>query len=186
MSNAGRPTKINEAMIDQIAEAVRRGNYMETAAAYAGISKPTLYDWLKRGAKEKQRVESNTKNRIRESERLFVEFSNAIKTALADAEMRDVGVITNAATVEGVWQASAWRLERKFPDRWGRKKLELSGPDNGPIQHEVEVVGEETKEQQFERLFAAIDQYRADVDVSDSGVDPAESMDTDVPNGKAT
>ena len=32
------------------------------------------------------------------------------------------------------WQADAWYLERKHPERWAlRHRLEHSGPDGGPI-----------------------------------------------------
>lgn len=129
----GRPIKLNEEIKNKIISAIRAGNYMETSAAYAGISKSSLYEWLKRGEREKQRIERNKRFKIRKSEEIFVDFSDAVEKALAEAEIRDVMRIERAAEV--YWQAAAWRLERKFPDRWGRKiKTELSGPDGGPIE----------------------------------------------------
>ena len=119
----GRPTKLNIDTHNKIISAIRAGNYIETAAAYAGIDKSTLYDWLKRGEREKQRVAQNPRYKIRKSEEPYVEFSNAVEKALAEAEVRDVAIIAKAA--EEQWQAAAWRLERKFPDRWGRKKLDI-------------------------------------------------------------
>lgn len=102
---AGRPTKLTAEVQERIVHAVRAGNYMETAAAHAGVHKDTLYEWLKRGRAETQGA--------------YRAFSDALEKALADAEMRDVATIS-AAGVEN-WQAAAWRLERKYPDRWGRK-----------------------------------------------------------------
>ena len=119
----GRPTKLNFDTHNKIISAIRAGNYIETAAAYAGINKSTLYDWLKRGEREKQRVAQNPRYKIRKSEKPYVEFSNAVEKALAEAEVRDVAIIAKAA--EEQWQAAAWRLERKFPDRWGRKRLDI-------------------------------------------------------------
>ena len=119
----GRPTKLNIDTHNKIISAIRAGNYIETAAAYAGINKSTLYDWLKRGEREKQRVAQNPRYNIRKSEKPYVEFSNAVEKALAEAEVRDVAIIAKAA--EEQWQAAAWRLERKFPDRWGRKRLDI-------------------------------------------------------------
>lgn len=119
----GRPTKLNIDTHNKIISAIRAGNYIETAAAYAGIDKSTLYDWLKRGEREKQRVAQNPRYNIRKSEKPYVEFSNAVEKALAEAEVRDVAIIAKAA--EEQWQAAAWRLERKFPDRWGRKRLDI-------------------------------------------------------------
>lgn len=136
MAKVGRPTKLTPEVADRIVAAVAAGNYLETAAAFAGISKATLYKWLTRGA----RASSGT-------HRAFVD---AIEKALAQAEVRDVSTIARAATGydveriketitptgqvlretarsrEFVWQAAAWRLERKHPDRWGRR-VEVSG-----------------------------------------------------------
>lgn len=139
----GRPTKLTPALQDEIIKAIRAGNYMETAAAYQGIDKTTLYEWLRRGKAA--------------SRGIYAEFSHAIEKALAVAEIRDVMNIDNAAkggtitakrtirkespngqvtetTEESYappqWTASAWRLERKFPASWGRKdtiKTEVSG-----------------------------------------------------------
>jgi hypothetical protein len=157
---------------------------METAAQYAGLHKDTLYEWLKRGAREKDRVARNPRNRIREEERLFVLFSDAIKEALAQAEIQDVTMITQAA-MNGAWQAAAWRLERKFPGRWGRKPIvEVTGKDGGPIQHEHDHTKGESREDQFERLFSAIDEYRADADASNSGAIGEQPMDPFHSNGK--
>jgi hypothetical protein len=88
------------------------GNYMETAAAFAGVHKSTLYEWLKKGAKSKSGI--------------YKEFSDAVKKALAEAEVRDVAIISQAAKES--WQASAWRLERKFPDKWGKKAIKNDNP----------------------------------------------------------
>jgi hypothetical protein len=102
---AGRPTKLTPEVQKKIVDAIRAGNYMETAAAYAGISKDTFYRWLKRGARAKSGIYKN--------------FHDAVEKALAESEVRDVMIIANAAATD--WKAAAWRLERKFPERWGKK-----------------------------------------------------------------
>lgn len=103
----GRPAKLELTpdIQQRLIQAILSGNYLETAAAYAGIARSTLYSWLRRCA--------------RENNGPFHELSNAVKKALADAEVRDVTHIAKAG--ESEWQASAWRLERKFPDKWGRR-----------------------------------------------------------------
>jgi len=109
--------KISKEKINQIVEAVRAGNFIETAAAFAGLSKQTLYNWLKEGMRERDRRENGEEpDRTKD---MYVKFSIDIEQAMAEAEMRDVEIITKAA--EQQWQAAAWRLERKYPDRWGRK-----------------------------------------------------------------
>jgi len=102
------------------------GAYIETAAAYAGINKSTLYDWMKRGARAKSGK--------------YKEFSNAIEKALAESEMRDLAVIAKASQEN--WQAAAWRLERKFPDRWGRRKAKS---EIAKIEAETEFIREKTR-----------------------------------------
>jgi hypothetical protein len=52
---------------------------------------------------------------------------------MAEAEMRDVALIAQAAKEN--WQAAAWRLERKYPARWGRKtQHEVTGKDGKPVE----------------------------------------------------
>lgn len=121
--NMARPTKLNSITHDKIVKAIQAGNYIETAAAYAGISKNTLYEWLRRGQREKDRVAKNPRFKIKKAEELFVKFADAVEKALAEAEMRDVVIIGKAA--EEQWQAAAWRLERKFPEKWGRQKIDI-------------------------------------------------------------
>lgn len=111
---SGRPIKLTDEVHTQIINAIRAGNYMETAAQVAGINKDTLYAWLRRGARAKQ---GNAEN---EDDYLFVSFSDSVEKALAESESIALAQIVKAAN-DGQWQAAAWRLERRFPDKWGRK-----------------------------------------------------------------
>jgi hypothetical protein len=49
---------------------------------------------------------------------------DAIKKASAEAEAKDLARIAAAADA-GQWTAAAWRLERKYPQRWGAQRKEL-------------------------------------------------------------
>ena len=110
----GRPTKLTREVIEKIAELVRAGNYMVTAAAYVGVNRDTLYAWLRRGAAARSG--------------LYREFSDSIGVALAGAEIDPLKLITEAGQKE--WRALAWRLERRYPDRWGRlERIEHTGAD---------------------------------------------------------
>lgn len=155
----GRPIKLTKELEKKITDVIRAGNYIETAAAFAGIHKSTLYDWLKRGEREKQRVHG-TNRKISNKEQPFVDFSDAVEKALAEAEIRDVMRISEASKTD--WKAAAWRLERKFPDKWGRKtihlvnkeeqtlKLEKMRLDIDKTQAEIEKLEKETKTTQTE------------------------------------
>jgi hypothetical protein len=121
---AGRQTKLTTEVQDRIVAALRAGNYQETAAAYAGISRTAFFDWLERGRNE--------------PESIYAVFLDAVEKAKADAEVRDVALIDKAAH-DGSWQAAAWKLERKFPNKWGRvNRTEISGPDGSAVKVEMD------------------------------------------------
>src|SRR5690606_38647469 len=135
-NKGGAPQKLSADIIKNITSAMKSGAYVETAAVYAGINKLTFYRWLKKGNRSKSGLEW--------------ELCNAVEQALAESELRDLLNIERAAmgsdaqfvngraTREAVspdWKASAWRLERKFPRKWGRQeRIEHVGPEGGPIQ----------------------------------------------------
>jgi hypothetical protein len=85
--------------------ALMAGNYVETAAAQAGLAKRTVYEWMRRGARGQGKE--------------YVDFLHAVQKAQAHAETRAVALISRAA--ESQWQAAAWQLERKCPARWGQR-----------------------------------------------------------------
>jgi len=146
-------TKLTPELQDKIIAAIRAGNYLETAAASAGIQKETFYDWLRKGARHKKGDKSTE---------AFKSFSDAVMKAMAESEAvaiaaihqagmpRDVTktrtvrkqVIENGKPVydengrpiyttetitevarEHDWRALAWRLERRFSKRWGRREF---------------------------------------------------------------
>jgi hypothetical protein len=83
---------------DKILQALRAGNTRGASCAYAGLSADTFALMLKRHS----------------------EFSEAVKEAEASAEVRHVANIAKAAKL-GNWTASAWWLERRRHEDWGRK-----------------------------------------------------------------
>jgi predicted DNA-binding transcriptional regulator AlpA len=108
IKHEGRPSKLTDVIQSKIVKAIRAGNYIETAAAYAGISKTTLYKWMQKGSRK-------------EAPR-YAAFVNAVERALAESEVRDVMTIGTAAE-RGDWRAAAWRLERKNYERWGKREV---------------------------------------------------------------
>jgi len=102
----GSTPKLTEKLIKKIARSIRQGAYVETAAAVCCISKDTFYRWLRQ-------AETDHPNG------LFKKLSYAVTRAMAECEIRDLKVIDKAAQ-SGKWKAAAWRLERRFPSRWGR------------------------------------------------------------------
>jgi len=100
-----RKSKLTQKLVDEAAELIRNGNYANVACRALGISETSWYNWLKDAENE------NTSP----LKRVFFE---AIKEAEAQAERDYLEVIKKASDKH--WQAAAWWLERKFPDKWGR------------------------------------------------------------------
>ena len=92
----GRPTKLNKQLEAQICKLLRKGNYVETVCDYVGIPPERFYQWLKRNP----------------------EFREAVKKAMAEAEIKILAKIQRKVSN---WQALAWFLERRYPNKWGNK-----------------------------------------------------------------
>lgn len=130
-------TKLNKEVQDTICQVIANGHYQETAARAVGITPQTLCNWLARGREEEEGI--------------YFEFFEAVEKAKAAGEIRDLAVINNAAQ-DGSWQAAAWKLERKFPNRWGRMvRAEVSGVDGQPIKVDVDAKSE------LKRLLGLLD-----------------------------
>lgn len=88
-------------------EAVKIGNYVEVAAAVAGIDKSTVYRWMAMGREAKSGM--------------YREFYDEVKEAEAFAENTAVGQVRRAGAIDPRnWTAAMTFLERRFRDRWGR------------------------------------------------------------------
>lgn len=107
---AGRKTKYTPETIAKLTEAIGRGATHQLACDYAGISRETFYEWL--SAKP--------------------DFSDTVKAAEGSAAVDWLTVIDEAAK-GGAWQAAAWKLERRYPQDYGRKVTEIQGKDGAPI-----------------------------------------------------
>lgn len=94
---AGRKTKYTPATLGLIEHALKLGATHKIACGYAGISHETFYDWI------------NTKP----------EFSELVKNAEAVGGIEWLKKIEEASD-KGQWQAAAWKLERRYPNEYGR------------------------------------------------------------------
>lgn len=126
MAQKGRkPKTIEDPKVKLLLQALQAGNYVETACAYAGLAVSTVYLWLDRGNKEKQRIAQGGQPDPKEA--TYLEISEAIEKARANAVVANVAVIQQAAR-SGTWQAAAWWLERSMPQQFGRRiQAEVTG-----------------------------------------------------------
>ena len=127
----GRPELLTPEVHKRIIELIAGGNFPETAAAVVGVSRPTLRHWLLEGARAKRDAAGGKK--CSPKERRWASFLTDVDAALGEAEARDVLLIAKQAQggINGSgadWRASAWLLEHRNRDRWGRvEKVEMSG-----------------------------------------------------------
>ena len=124
----GRPTKLTDNTIKKLETALKIGLSQKKAAIYSGISERTFYLWQKK-YKEIEKECNGDPDNIKNADDLdLFNFFQSIKKAKIDGELNHLGVITKAAD-NGVWQASAWFMERSNPEEWGRREKNNDSDD---------------------------------------------------------
>jgi transposase-like protein len=119
MAAKGRKvSQLEDTKVKLLLSALKGGNYIEVACNYAGLAPSTVYRWIERGRAEKASQELGKKPDPTESQ--YVELCEAVEKARADAILRNVTIIQQAAG-NGQWQAAAWWLERSMPQQYGRR-----------------------------------------------------------------
>lgn len=126
--------KLTDEKTQEIFNAIAGGNTHEVAARLAGIAPSTFYNWMKRGEQAKSGR--------------FKNFHDQIKKAEALAEAERINVIRRAMLAQGKfkdpdWKAAAWYLERRYPEKWGRRVITQEVNHSGEVttrhEHETKV-----------------------------------------------
>jgi len=112
-------SKFNEETTTKIVQALRMGATYELAAKFAGITYQTFNEWRKKGASAKSGA--------------YFDFVNAVERAEGEAAIGWLAKIEKAAN-DGNWQAAAWKLERRYPDEYGRTRHEITGAGGGALE----------------------------------------------------
>lgn len=99
-------TKLTAETRETIALLIRAGNTVDIAAEAVGISKRTFHNWMNRG----EIAPPGDALRL---------FFDAVEAARDQAEASQVATVAQAAR-NGSWRASAWLLERRWPERWAK------------------------------------------------------------------
>ena len=105
----GRPTLWTPEVKQKILSSIANGNFNYIAAQSAGVSYSLLKQWMARGRKEE----------VGE----FREFLAALMVAATKAETEAVSRIMEAGRKEPKYLM--WWLERKYPQRWGRDRMQF-------------------------------------------------------------
>ena len=97
---------LDESVWQRLNQAISVGAYIEDACVFAGISSRQFRRWRELA---EQGVEP------------YASRWQEINKSESQAIVRNLFNIQNASN-NGTWQASAWLLERKYPDKYGRKE----------------------------------------------------------------
>jgi len=122
--SGGRPTKLTPDIVERLTEAIRNGNYYESACAAAGISYQTFQNWKERGRNAKSGK--------------YLEFLEAVERAEGEAEAKVIAMWQSHMPES--WQACRDFLERRYQGRWGkndRLKADLKHSGEQKIRFEI-------------------------------------------------
>jgi len=105
-------------------KALNMGMDYRPACAYAGVSYKQLRVWINRAEEEYKNGE----------ETIYTAFLDDFENIIAVMEYR---CLARVEAGRAGWQGAAWKLERRFPDRWRQRTgIELTGANGGPVQTE--------------------------------------------------
>jgi transposase len=117
MQVRGRKTKLNAEVRERFLQAIRVGATYDLACKFAGITYQTFLNW-------KERAEKDGSGE-------FFEFFEDISKAEGLAAIKWLALLDKHADIDPKW--AAWKLERRYPEQYGRQRVELTGKDGGAI-----------------------------------------------------
>jgi hypothetical protein len=106
----GRPPKLTEELIEAAGLLVIRGNFRSTVARGLSIGQRTFRRWMRMGKEH--------------PDGLYGKFRRVVLQCEATAEERALEQVMQAGRDDPKYLC--WWLERKFPQRWGRFRGELT------------------------------------------------------------
>lgn len=149
----GRPSILNDAIIEAYGNALDVGHTVRSACAFCGLDMHSVQDWRQKGDADLEAGNSET---------LHARFATRYAHARGVRMNRWLGIIDGIATgaeKDSDRRGSAqWLLEHCEPEEFGAKaKVELTGKDGGPVQTQnfVAVVPPRLTAAEFAAQYAA-------------------------------
>jgi len=105
MAMAGRPLKLNAALIKKICAVIKGGEYRKVAAKAVDVTDRVISGWMKKGRRSKSGIHHE----------LFL----SVQRAEQEAEIAMLHRVFAASKKDA--RHAEWWLERKYPKRWGRR-----------------------------------------------------------------
>ena len=114
--SAGRPSKVETAKkaVDHFLKLIEEGNFGTVAAKASGISYDSVLRWV-RSAEE--------------GDAKYQDFAERYARANAEAETSMLKVVREGAIVDP--NHAKWFLEHRYPDRWNRRTVDVTGVSMG-------------------------------------------------------
>lgn len=125
-----QPPKIyKEGVTNRILWALSKGASYTIASGYGGIAYQTFREWMKRAESMLHLEEEQLENH---PDKAYYDFYYNVKLVEAQAAMKWLEKIDDAAQIH--WQAAAWKLERRYPNEYGKVVNE------SPVDNEENVI----------------------------------------------
>lgn len=119
-------TKFSPEVKDRFLAAIERGATYELASGFAGITYQCYLNWMKKGE-----AQLNSDSDEKEVGDEYLEFYRNVKASEGKAAIKWLMQIDKAADIQ--WQAAAWKLERRYPQQYGKTVQEVQGKDGTPL-----------------------------------------------------
>jgi hypothetical protein len=101
MKKRGRPTKLNEALTNQICQLLSEGISITATCDALGVTESKYFEWMKKGEQDEQP---------------YSKFREQATRARANGKI----VLVRQILADKDWRAKAWYLERCWPNEFGR------------------------------------------------------------------
>jgi hypothetical protein len=147
--------------IKRLITAISKGATYVLACNYAGISYNTFISWMKKGERQLDNDEEGDD---------YLDFYCSVKKAEGVAVQGWLILIEEAAK-NGNWQAAAWKLERRYPNEYGRFTAEKSPDDKEPRD-------DASDQERIDRVIAIVDEARKRNAVKRSRDDSSQENDS--------
>ena len=104
----GRPPKLTVLLIEQICDLLISGHSIARSAMISGVSESTIYRWLSIGKKSG-------------ADEIYTQLVERVWEAIECSEFELLQSMRMAASEKENWRVSAWLLERRFPEKYGKR-----------------------------------------------------------------
>lgn len=117
---AGQPPKIKKPGVkEKLLFALDKGASYQICCGFAGIAYQTFREWIKRG----ESISHLTDEEISQHpDKIYYDFIQDVRSVESNAALKWLDKIDAASKFH--WQAAAWKLERRYPNVYGKAEPE--------------------------------------------------------------